>query len=292
VKTFVDVTVPLVTFLLMAGVGMDLTGKSFSRLRQYPGTVAAGLLAPLLVLPPIAVGLITLSRPPPDVEAGLMLVAACPIGGISNTYSYFAGASTALSVTLTAVSSLLAIATIPALDRVFEAMLGRPFGFTAPTGLLVTQLLLMLALPIGIGMWIRRRWPQFADERRPLVQRVGFIALAVLLATVLVGERERFATGLSRTVPLGAAFVAASFAAGWTIGGLIRAAAPDRFTLAVEFATRNVAIASAIAVTLLGRVEFAVFATIYFLTEVPLMLAAVALFRRWRRKHDQILMSH
>jgi BASS family bile acid:Na+ symporter len=284
VKTFVDVTVPLVTFLLMAGVGMDLTRRDFARLSRYPGTVAAGLLAPLLVLPPIAVGLIRLFRPSPDVEAGLMLVAACPIGGISNTYSYLAGASTALSVTLTAVSSLLAILTIPTLDRVFAAMLGRPLGFTAPTALLIIQLLLMLALPIGTGMWIRRRWPQMADDRRPLVQRLGFFALAVLLATVIVGERDRFAIGLSRTVPLGTAFVVASFAAGWTIGGMIRAAAADRFTLATEFATRNVAIASAIAVTLLERVEFAVFATIYFLTEVPLMLAAVVLFRRWQRR--------
>jgi BASS family bile acid:Na+ symporter len=289
VKTFVDIAIPAVTFLLLMGVGMDLTRKDFLRLRLQPLTVATGLLVPLVVLPPIAVGLTLAFRPPPDVEAGLMLIAVCPIGGISNTYSYLARASTALSVTLTAISSLLAVLTIPALDRVFELALGRPFGFSAPAALLVTQLVLMLALPIGLGMWIRRRWPRFADEQRPFVQRVGFGALAALIALVMWSESERFATGLSRSVPLAAAFVLASLAAGWTIGGLIRAAAADRFTLAVEFATRNVAIASAIAVTLLGRVELAVFATIYFLTEVPLMLAAVALFRRRRPRTDQIL---
>ena len=61
-----------------------------------------------------------------------------------------------------------------------------------------------------------------------------------------------------------------------------RRPAPDRFTLATEFATRNVAVATAIAVTLLGRAEFALFATTYFLTELPLTLLAVAGFRRLR----------
>jgi BASS family bile acid:Na+ symporter len=258
---------------------MDLTGRDFSRLGRQPGTVLTGLVAPLLMLPPIAMGLVSLFRPSPDVEAGMMLIAACPIGGISNTYSYLARASTALSVTLTAISSLMAVLTIPALDRVFELALGRPFGFSAPAALLITQLLLMLALPIGLGMWIRRRWPRFADDQRPLVQRVGFGALAALIAIVIWGESERFATGLSRAVPLAAVFVVASLAAGWVVGGAIRASASDRFTIAAEFATRNVAIATAIAVTLLGRIDFAVFATIYFLTEVPIMLAAIALFR-------------
>jgi BASS family bile acid:Na+ symporter len=267
---------------------MDLTGRDFARLRRHPGTVFTGLLAPLLMLPPIAMGLVRFFQPTPDVEAGLMLIAACPIGGISNTYSYLARASTALSVTLTAVSSLFAVLTIPALDRVFEFALGRPFGFAAPAALLVTQLLLMLALPIGLGMWIRRRWPRFADEQRPLVQRIGFGALAALIVIVIWSERERFAAGLAQTVPLAAVFVLASLGAGWVVGAAIRASAPDRFTIAAEFATRNVAIATAIAVTLLGRIDFAVFATIYFLTELPIMLAAIALFRARR----QMLMSH
>ena len=86
-------------------------------------------------------------------------MAACPIGGISNTYSYLAGASTALSLTLTACSSLLAVVTIPALARVFGAALGHPLGFAVPLPLIFAQLLLMLALPVAVGMWARFRRP-------------------------------------------------------------------------------------------------------------------------------------
>lgn len=84
-------------------------------------------------------------------------------------------------------------------------------------------------------------------------------------------------------MPLAATFVATSFVGGWFVGGVAGASRSDRFTLAAEFATRNIAVAAAIAVTLAGRVEFALFATTYFLTEAPLMLVAVVWFRRSQR---------
>jgi bile acid:Na+ symporter, BASS family len=279
-KTLIDISVPLITFLLLAVVGSSLTPADFARLWRARVTVVAGLVAPLLLLPPLALGLIVLFRPSREAEAGLLLVAACPIGGISNTYSYLARASTALSVTLTAASSLLAVVTIPVLDRFFESVLQRPFGFRAPAHLLIVQLLLMLALPVGLGMWARRRWPEWTSGNAPSAQRLAFLAMAVLLLLFIASEADRFVSGLSRTVPLAAAFVIASFGVGWLVGAALSVNARDRFTLAAEFATRNVAVATSIAVTLLGRAEFALFATTYFLTELPLMLVAIAAFRR------------
>jgi BASS family bile acid:Na+ symporter len=128
-------------------------------------------------------------------------------------------------------------------------------------------------------MWIRSRWPGFAAAHRPAIQRLGFAVLGLLVVFVTWAEFDAFLSGLASTVPLSAAFVALSFAIGWMAAVAGRADRRARFTLAVEFATRNVAIATAVAVTLLHRVDFAVFATTYFLVELPLMLAAVALFR-------------
>jgi BASS family bile acid:Na+ symporter len=280
VKPLIDLSVPLITFILLTVVGSSLTPDDFSRVRRQPGVVLAGLLAPLALLPPLAIALVTLFQPAPEIEAGLILIAACPIGGISNTYSYLARASTALSVTLTGLSSLCAVVTIPLLDSFFERVLHRPFGFQAPAFMLVGQLLLMLALPIGLGMWLRHGRPRFADDHGPLLQRVSFVTMGALLSMVIVDEQDRFVGGLSRTVPLAAAFILASLAAGWIVALIVRAGDRDRFTLAAEFATRNVAVATAIAVTLMGRFEFALFATTYFLTELPIMLAMIAWHRR------------
>jgi len=152
VKTLIDIAVPLITFVLLGMVGSSLDRSDFARVGRQPRIVLAGLAGPVFLLPPLAVGLVSVFRPPREIEAGLLLIATCPIGGISNIYSYLAGASTALSVALTGLSSLLAVLTIPLLDGVFETALGRSFGFTAPTGLLVVQLAAMLALPIATGM--------------------------------------------------------------------------------------------------------------------------------------------
>ena len=81
--------------------------------------------------------------------------------------------------------------------------------------------------------------------------------------------------GLSDTVPLGATFVTASFLAGWLIAAASGTSKSVQFTLATEFATRNMAVATAIALAFAGRVQFAMFATTYFLTEIPLMLCAI-----------------
>jgi BASS family bile acid:Na+ symporter len=279
VKTLIDVAVPAITFILLAAVGLDLTRDDFARVCRQWVVVLAGLVAPVIMLPPIAVGLVYAFQPAPDVAGGVLLVAACPIGGISNSYSYLARASTALSVTLTALSCLLASVTVPAIGRGFELALGRPLELAAPIPLLIGQLLLMLGLPVALGMWIRRRWPDVAERHRSALQRLAFAGIAVVLLLVIANDPQAFAGGLASTVPLAAAFVACSMGAGWMTGVTVTTDRRDRFTLAAEFGTRNVAVATAIAVTLLGRVEFARFATTYFLTELPLMLVAIALFR-------------
>ena len=148
-----------------------------------------------------------------------------------------------------------------------------------------TQLLLMLALPVGLGMWARFRQPVLASRSQPYFRALGFGGVAALIILIVASDPVVFVNGLSDTVPLGAAFVAASFLAGWLTGAASDASSPDRFTLATEFATRNMAVATAIAVTVAGRVEFASFAATYFLTEIPLMLCAIVSYRRGRYVH-------
>jgi BASS family bile acid:Na+ symporter len=283
-KTAVSVIVPALSFLLLMAVGLDLTSIDFERVRRQKALVSVGLFAPLVLLPPIALGLIELFQPARDVAAGLLLLAACPIGGISNTFSYLARASPALSVTLTGFSCLLAGVTIPLLSTVFERALGRPLGFEAPFAMLAAQVLVLLVVPVALGMWIRRRSPQVALRHGPRLRQLAFLGIGAVLGLVVLDDAGAFVERLSTMVPLAAAFVAAAAVGGWITASFVTRDARDRFTIAVEFGTRNVAVATAIAVTLLGHVEFARLAATYFLTELPLMLTAVGLFRALSRK--------
>ena len=96
--TLLGVAAPMTTFMLMTAIGLDLTAEDFVRLRQRRALVLVGLLAPWFLLPIIALGLTRLLQSPPDIAAGVLLISACPIGSVSNTFCYLARASPALSI--------------------------------------------------------------------------------------------------------------------------------------------------------------------------------------------------
>jgi BASS family bile acid:Na+ symporter len=274
----IDVTIPVIAFLSLMAVGMDLTVVHFDRVRRQLVILVTGLLVPLFTLPLLAVGLIELLNPAPHIAAGLLLVASCPIGGLSNVFTYLAGASAALSIALTTLSSMLAFATIPALSWALGMVLGRPLGFAAPA-ILPLQLAVMIVLPVLIGMGVRHRWPDVATTHRSSIQRVAFVLLGLLMALIIASDTALFVAGLADTVPLAFLFILASFATGWLAASMAGASSPDRFTLAVEFAARNIIIATAIAVTLLGQTSFAIFGNTYALVELPTLLVAAWAYR-------------
>jgi len=129
-------------------------------------------------------------------------------------------------------------------------------------------------------MVARSRWPEAVGEHRSTLQRVVFVLLSLLLALIIASDLTGFLDALPRTVWLAAMFVTCSFLVGGAVGHALGGELADRVTLAIEFATRNVAVATMIAVIVLGRVDFATFGTAYFLTELPLMALVTAVSRR------------
>jgi BASS family bile acid:Na+ symporter len=210
---------------------------------------------------------------------GVLLVAACPSGAMANVYTYLARANLALSVTLTAVSCLVAVLATPLALAVLQAQVGESTGFPVPFGLLAGQLVLLLVLPVLTGMGIRRCWPDITRRHGHTLLGFNIAALVALLGFVIVQEAEQFASALTDIAAAAALLTVLAFGAAWATGWASGAGTMDRFTVGMVFVVRNVGIATAIAVTILGRVEFAVFATAYFLTQVPILLTAVLMFR-------------
>ena len=286
-KSVLDVAIPATAILVMTVVGLDLTRADLARVATRPQVVVAGLLGPLALLPPIALFVLAAVPMPAEIGAGLLLLAVCPVGGISNAYNYLARAATALSVTLTAASCVAAVVTMPLLTQGFELALGRPLGYRAPVGPLAAQVLAMLVLPVALGMTVRARAPGFAARHERTFARIAACGLALLLGFILVSEWDRFVTNLAATSAASALFVLLAMAAGWGVAILSGADRRERFTLPVEFATRNCAIAAAVAITLLGDTRFAVFATTYFFTEAALVGVAIVAFRRRRDGREE-----
>ena len=132
-KTFIDISIPILVFFTMIVVGLDLTIDYFGRVMRKPRAVVIGTLGQFVLLPLVAILLIYTLKPKPNILSGILLIAACPGGAISNFYVYLARSNTALSVTLTAVSCILAAITMPALMNVYKLYLSNPFDFAVFT---------------------------------------------------------------------------------------------------------------------------------------------------------------
>jgi BASS family bile acid:Na+ symporter len=278
-QDIVDLASPPITFLLLFAVGLDLTPQDFGRSRERPGMVAAGVLLPPLLLPPLAVGLIRVLSPSPIIAAGLLLVAVCPIGGLSNFYSLLARASVALSVTLTAVSCTAALVTIPAASMLLEQLWPSSLRYMASAPTLVRQLLLGLMPPIALGMIARARWPALAERHRGFILRGAFGLLATLLVLVVATAPGDEQIGWRSATLVTVGFVLAAGVLGGVVASILGGSAADRFTFAAEFSTRNVAVALGLAMAIGAHREFTWFGAIYLTVEIPLLVLAALIFR-------------
>lgn len=210
-----------------------------------------------------------------------MLLAACPGGAISNFYTYLARANVALSVTLTAVSSLLALVTMPLLMSAgFALFLDRHEVIEVPVGRMALKLAIMLVVPIAAGMALRQWKEPLVERHAQWLRWLSLAALGLLIALILFAQRENLMRDAGPVILAAALFALLDMAAGWGVGVLAGLNVEDRFTFLLEFTARNLAIAAVIGIMVLGRVEFLLFATLFFLAQVPIVLLVVVSYAR------------
>ena len=286
-KAILDIGVLCIIVLMMGTVGMELEGRHFRAVAQRKGALLLTIAAQTLILPALGFGLAHVMALPPHISAGILLIAACPVGDIANFYTLLTRANVALSVSVNTISILLSTATMAVVFEVYDHLLGAHFVFAVPTPTLLFRLTLMLALPLLAGMAIRRVRPGFVERHGNTARHVVLAGIACLLAYIMVTQHERLAAEWQQTAVAAAVFMALALLAGLAFGRLLRLSKGDGVTVGIGFAVRNVALAMAIAVTILNRIEYAVFAVVYFLTEVPLLLGAVAVYRMRRTQGVQ-----
>jgi BASS family bile acid:Na+ symporter len=189
-KPVVDAGVPVLVFSAMVVVGTELTAADFRRVARPPRTVVAATLRQFVLLPVLGWLLVCCLNPQPAIARGLLLVAACPSGGMANVYSYLGRANVALSVTLTAVSCMAAVLTTPVALAALPDPVGESAGCRVPVSVLAGQLGLLLILPVLAGMGIRARWPDLARRHGRTLLGFSLATLAALLGFIIVQEAE------------------------------------------------------------------------------------------------------
>lgn len=269
-----DLAVPGCLFLLMLIAGTEILHDDFLNLSNNSRSIVVGALGPLIVLPPAVLAISAVVSSPPVVAAGLLLLSLCPNGGISNSYCYLARCNVLLSAAITAAGTLLCLVTIPIWLRLLTDTPGLNVPLLdVPTQTIITQLLLLMALPMSIGVMARRAWPRkIAQIKKPLqFLSIGIVATILALATATVGPE--LSMHLSSITLSAALFIVAAMSVGWLLGrGL---GDRDRPVLVIESGVRNVGIALILGQAMIARDAFGIlasFITVYFIIEVAIML--------------------
>src|SRR5690606_2351365 len=166
---------PLALGVIMFGLGLGLSVDDFRRVARYPRAVLTGLVLQTAVLPWVALGLALLFRLPRGLAVGLMLLAASPGGATANIYSHLAHGDVALNITLTAINSLLCLATLPViLNLSLEYFLGAG-QYVPPPVRKIVEVAVIIVLPVAIGMAARRFAPGFATRMEKPVRLLSVL---------------------------------------------------------------------------------------------------------------------
>ena len=276
------IVLPILT-LLMFDLGLVLKPADFRLVAERPKPVLIGLVGQIVILPLIAWGIVSLSpfifHLSPLFLIGIMLVACSPGGSSSNVFSMLAKGDVALSVTLTAFSSIITLFTLPLVMAWVTADVGEAVDIRLPVGKLLVQNLVLMVVPIAAGLMVSIFRPAAAERTHNVLKRIAMPAL-VLLVTVFFFQHKQTiidefgSLGLTMSV-----LILASTGCGALLSRAFRLAERERRTLVIEIGMQNAAQAITIACSPLvfNNEIIAIPAIIYALMMNLILLAYVGL---------------
>ncbi len=245
-------------FCMMLAVALGLKPRDFSFIKTAPRLFFAGFIGQALVLPSLTLGLCYALQPHPGIALGMLIIACCPGGNVSNILVLLARGNAALSVSLTATSSLMAAFVTP------TAMLFWT-SFYPPTAKILDQIELdvitfllqtamVLALPLVIGMLVRRYYPVFAERaRKPLVLLASTALLSIIVITTLKASDLLVTVG-GAIVGVVALHNALAYISGYVIGWVVKADIASRRALTFEVGIQNSGLGIVIIMSQLGGI--------------------------------------
>ena len=184
---------PIILALIMLGLGLGLKVEDFTRVLKTPKDFIVGFISQLIILPIVAYLLIIILRTPPEIAIGVMIIAAAPGGVTSNILTKFANGDVALSISLTAIISLISIITVPLIIFTSADL----FGITniseniSMIGIAL-KMFLVVTVPVILGMIIRKFAENFVVSKANIFDKLNIILFAIFFVAAFYEERENF----------------------------------------------------------------------------------------------------
>ena len=274
-----------ILIVLMFLLGIDLSREAFANVTRNPKAVLLGLVGQIVLLPLIAFGVAWVLKLPPVYFMGLVLVACCPGGSSSNVFSMLAKGDVALSVTLTAFSSIITLFTLPVIMAFVARFVSSTNGLDIhlPIGKLLVQNIVSLFVPLLAGALFRKVKPQAATNVARVLGKLAFPALMTLAAVFFLQYRHEIAQNFAVLGLSGALLIMLAMLCSGGLSRISGSGAAVRRTIVIEVGMQNAAQAIAIASSpfIFNSGEMALPAIIYALLMNVILLIYVYCIRRW-----------
>ena len=250
--------------IIMVGMGLGLTIQDFKRIADNRKPVIIGLLNQIVLLPLVGFGLCLVFKPEPFIAIGLMMLVACPGGTSSNIITLLAKGDLPLSISLTAINSLITIFTIPLIINFSFAYFNSEVGSISPPAKdIFISLVAVIAIPLTIGMFLKKKAPNFALKMESPVRIASSILLALVIITILVKEFELFKLHIGDTLWILVALNGITMSLGYFGSRWLNLNLKQAVTIAIESGIQNGTLTISLAVITLAKPEYAIVAAIY-----------------------------
>ncbi|MHA6607130.1 bile acid:sodium symporter family protein [Photobacterium damselae] len=280
-----QVLLPITLAIVMLGMGLGLKRADFSRVITQPKSSIIGLCLQIFMLPTLALVLIQLLPLSSTAAAGLFLVSLCPGGATSNLFSLIAKGDVALSITLTAVISLLSPFLLPLVFITYLDIHGSQLEqFQLPIDLAIKQLIAVTVLPISLGMIITKWLPKQSQRIQPMVKKLSTIAMLLIILALLITNQKIFDRFISIEGIAVLLLSSCSLFLAYFIAGKIKVSQQAQRTIAIEVGVQNAGTAMMVALSIMHQPQLAVVPLIYGL----LMNIPACLFVAWVSRKSKL----
>lgn len=233
--------------IIMLGMGLSLTIADFVRIKDDPKSVFIGLFNQLILLPLIGLGIIFLLGLKDEYAVGLMLIAACPGGATSNLISNLAKGDIGLSVTLTAFSSVITVATIPFIvNLALINFMNNDTVIQLPYKTIFFKILLITVVPVALGMVVRYYKQNFAIRMENPVKIASVILMTAIIIGAVVTNRDQLSTALPIIGPAVVGLNVLTMLLGFISGRVLKLNLRQQVSISIECGIQNGSLALAI----------------------------------------------
>jgi len=267
--SFIDILISIVLASIMFGLGLSLTIDNFKNIVLFPRAFFVGLGSQMIALPVIAYLILLFSNLPDAFKVGIMILAACPGGTTSGFVTFLLKGNVALSISLTAINSLLVIFTIPFIVNIaLRLYMNQEAELNLPVLSSITQIFLVTLFPAALGVFVRSLKPIIAQVLQKQLKYILMLLLAVVYSIKFFAGEQHGGTGITSAeiwmiIPYAFIFNVACFVFSIAFGKITRLKMRDAFTIAIEVSLHNTTLALLIAGTILRNQDMVKPALIY-----------------------------